>query len=280
MGISVPQEYDSPSLIPAQHAAQQTEAQQTEAQQTEAQQTEAESSFSDGTPPEKDSSGERHRSILRGIGRHLADGTLVNAALRVSIVRTVYHSVRHRGWCIILRGTRLKLSRGSQIHIARGARLVLGARHVAATPCSVHLRRNAQLSIRGAVEIVRGTRILISDGAHLEIGPESYINYNSSLSCFDRITIGSKCAIAWNTNILDANTHELIVEGLSRPWSKPVVIGDRVWIGTGATILPGVTIGDGSVVAAGSVVTSDVPSMALVAGNPARVIRENVLWRL
>lgn len=264
MGISVPQEYGNPSLIPAQHAAQQLE---------------AEAALSDGAPPEKDGSGERHALIPRGIGRHLADGSLVNAALRVSVFRTLYHSARHRGWCIVLRGTRLKLSRGSQIHIARGSRLVLGTRHVAATPCSVHLRRNAQLSVRGEVEIVRGTRILISDGAHLEIGPESYVNYDSSLSCFDHITIGSKCAISWNTNIFDANTHELIVEGLPRPWSKPVVIGDRVWIGTGATILPGVTIGDGSVVAAGSVVTSDVPSMALVAGNPARVVRENVLWR-
>jgi acetyltransferase-like isoleucine patch superfamily enzyme len=264
MGISVPQEYGNPSLIPAQHAAQQLE---------------VKASPSDGAPPERDGSGERNALIFRRIGRHLADGSLVIAALRVSVFRTLYHSARHRGWCIVLRGTRLKLSRGSRIHLARGSRLVLGTRHVAATPCSVHLRRNAQLSVRGAVEIVRGTRILISDGAHLEIGPESYINYDSSLSCFDHITIGSKCAISWNTNIFDANTHELIVDGVPRPWSKPVVIGDRVWIGTGATILPGVTIGDGSVIAAGSVVTADVPSMALVAGNPARVVRENVLWR-
>jgi acetyltransferase-like isoleucine patch superfamily enzyme len=265
MGISVPQEYGNPSLIPVQHAAHELEA--------------APSSLSDGAPPESGPSRERRGLSIRGIAGHLADGNLVNAVLRVSVVRTLYHSARHRGWCIILRGTRLKLGRGAQIHIARGSRLVLGTRHVAATPCSVHLRRDAQLSVRGSVEIVRGTRILISDGAHLEIGSESYINYDSSLSCFDHITIGSKCAISWNTNIFDANTHELIVEGLSRPWSKPVVIGDGVWIGTGATILPGVTIGDGSVVAAGSVVTSDVPGGALVAGNPARVVRENVLWR-
>jgi tetrahydrodipicolinate N-acetyltransferase len=242
-------------------------------------QLQGESSRPDGALAEEDRPESGLRLVLDRIGRLVANGNLVNAALRVSVCRTMYHSVRHGGWCIILRGTRLKLSRGSQIDIASGSRLVLGTRHVAATPCSVYLRRNARLSVRGAVEIVRGTRILISDGGHLEIGPESYINYDSTVSCFDHIRIGSRCAISWKTNILDANTHELIVAGAPRPRSKPVVIGDNVWIGTGATILSGVTIGDGAVVAAGSVVTSDVPSMAMVAGSPARVVRENVSWR-
>ena len=58
----------------------------------------------------------------------------------------------------------------------------------------------------------------------------------------------------------------------------PVTIGDRVWIGCRATVLKGVTIGDGAVVAACSVVTRDVPPRALVAGNPARVVREDVTW--
>lgn len=55
--------------------------------------------------------------------------------------------------------------------------------------------------------------------------------------------------------------------------SKPVVIGDDVWIGTGSIILPGVNIGNGSVISAGSVVTKSVPEMCLVGGNPAKVIR-------
>jgi maltose O-acetyltransferase len=58
------------------------------------------------------------------------------------------------------------------------------------------------------------------------------------------------------------------------PEARPVVIGDGTWVGTRAIVLPGVTIGSRAVVAAGSVVTRDVPDEVLVAGNPARVVRE------
>jgi len=56
--------------------------------------------------------------------------------------------------------------------------------------------------------------------------------------------------------------------------TAPVTIGRNVWIGRGAVLLPGVTIGDHAVVAAGAIVTKDVPAAAVVAGNPARVVRD------
>ena len=60
---------------------------------------------------------------------------------------------------------------------------------------------------------------------------------------------------------------------------RQIVVGDNVWIGGRAIILKGVIIGDGAVVAAGAVVTRNVPPRTIVAGVPARVIRENVSWR-
>jgi acetyltransferase-like isoleucine patch superfamily enzyme len=57
-----------------------------------------------------------------------------------------------------------------------------------------------------------------------------------------------------------------------------VRIGDHVWIGARAAVLKGVTIGDGAIVAAGAMVTHDVPARALVAGVPARLVREGVEW--
>ena len=54
---------------------------------------------------------------------------------------------------------------------------------------------------------------------------------------------------------------------------KPIHIGKRVWVGSGSIVLPGVTIGDNSIIGAGSIVTKDVPSNVIVAGNPAKFIR-------
>lgn len=203
---------------------------------------------------------------------------LVKAALRVSVLRTLYLSARHGGRVIVLRGTRLQLHRGARISVAGGGRLILGNSHVVGTPCSLHMRRDSRLTIHGSASIFRGTRIVIDEDAHLEIGHDSYINYDSAVTCFNHITIGSNCAISWNTNIFDGNAHELVVAGVPRPRTRPLHIGDNVWIGTGATVL-GATIGASSVVGAGSVVTADVPSKVVVAGNPARVVRENISWR-
>lgn len=57
-------------------------------------------------------------------------------------------------------------------------------------------------------------------------------------------------------------------------WAKPITIGDDCWLGGGVIVCPGVTIGNGVTVGAGSVVTKDVPDRCVVAGNPARVIKE------
>ena len=57
-------------------------------------------------------------------------------------------------------------------------------------------------------------------------------------------------------------------------YNLPIHIGNRVWIGAGAIILPGVTIGNDSVIGAGSVVTKDIPSGVVAVGNPCRVLRE------
>jgi acetyltransferase-like isoleucine patch superfamily enzyme len=141
--------------------------------------------------------------------------------------------------------------------------------HATGSPCSLRLRSNARLTVHGNSEICHGTLVLVSDNAYLEIGNESYINFNLTVICYDHVIIGSNCAISWNTRILDGTAHELVVDEVapSHAARRPRC---RVWIGAGAIILPGVIVGDGAVVAAGSVVTADVPSQTVVAGNPRR----------
>ena len=112
-------------------------------------------------------------------------------------------------------------------------------------------------------------------GAVIEIGEGTFVNHRTELVAHDCVRLGRDCLLAWDVLVLDSDSHS--VDG--GPRSAPVTIGDRVWIGCRATVLKGVTIGDGAVVAACSVVTGDVPAGALVAGNPARVVREGVTWQ-
>jgi len=196
----------------------------------------------------------------------------------VSLFRSLYFSLRFGGRCIVGRGSHLRIERGARIEFDHGSRLVIGTERFAQAPCFVMLLRNSRFSIRGEVEIMRGTRVLVDEGAHLEMGDHSFINCNSTVTCFEHISIGKDCAISWDTNILDGNRHGLIIEGVPRPPVMPVAIGDNVWIGAGAFVLSGVTIGSGAIVGAGSVVTKDVPARTVVAGNPARVIGKNADW--
>jgi len=83
-----------------------------------------------------------------------------------------------------------------------------------------------------------------------------------------------------NMNLLRYSRNEFLDEtGNKINKSKPIKIGNHVWVGKGCAILKGVTIGDGAIVGAHSVVTKDIPPRTLVAGVPAKIIKENVNWK-
>ena len=107
----------------------------------------------------------------------------------------------------------------------------------------------------------------------LLIGDRAFINYGVDIAATGLVSIGADCLIGTHVSIIDNDFHGL-VDRHETPSPRPVVIGDNVWIGNRAIILPGVTIGEGAVVGAGSVVTRDVPARTVVAGNPARMVRE------
>ncbi|MER5172717.1 sugar O-acetyltransferase [Thioclava kandeliae] len=111
-------------------------------------------------------------------------------------------------------------------------------------------------------------------GQHIRVGARSFINFNATILDCAPVTIGDEVLIGPNVQIYAA-THPL--EAAPRramlESGKPVTIHDGVWIGGGAILCPGVTIGENAVVGAGSVVTRDVAPNMLVAGNPARLIR-------
>ncbi|RYD43427.1 MAG: sugar O-acetyltransferase [Verrucomicrobiaceae bacterium] len=112
-------------------------------------------------------------------------------------------------------------------------------------------------------------------GYNIHLGENFYANFDLIILDVCQVTIGKNCMIGPRVSIytaglpLDAETR---ISGME--FGKPVTIGDNVWIGGNAVINPGVNIGNNVVVAAGAVVTRDVPDNVLVAGLPAKVIRE------
>jgi acetyltransferase-like isoleucine patch superfamily enzyme len=203
----------------------------------------------------------------------------IRSALHISVLKTLYFSARFHGKIIVLRGARIQLEKGARIELAPGARLNLGRAHHVGKPLSLRMGPNGCLAIRGTVTVSCGTRIVIAENARLEIGDQTFIHYDSAITCWEHIAIGADCGVSWNVNIIDGNGHELIIGGKPRPRTRPLTIGDHVWIGTGVIIV-GASVGDGSVLGAGSVISSSVPAKALVTGNPAQVVREDVSWVL
>jgi len=151
---------------------------------------------------------------------------------------------------------------------------------------------------RGAIVVGRNTHVLgelliFAHGGNITIGEWSYIGVGTRIWSGRLVSIGDRVLISHNVNIFDSLTHpidaiarhkhyvEVVTNGFPATLGvdlseKQVVIGNDVWVGCQSLIMRGVSIGNGAVIAAGSVVTKDVPAYSVVAGNPARVIRELV----
>jgi acetyltransferase-like isoleucine patch superfamily enzyme len=95
----------------------------------------------------------------------------------------------------------------------------------------------------------------------------------------NKIEIGSNCLFGPNVEILGSDTHSIYdSEGNFINPEKPVIIKDHVWVGSHVKILKGATIGSNSVIGLGSIVTKNVPDKSIAAGNPAKIIKENITW--
>lgn len=158
---------------------------------------------------------------------------------------------------------------------------------------NICVRANCTADGPGRIEIGSNCRIYgtlqSQDDGKITIGDHTCIYERSVIGSVSSVTIGSCVIISNHVHIFDNNNHptsptvrhRMCMEGFEgEAWrwrhsaSSPIVIEDDVWIGEYAAIMKGVTIGKGAVVAAHAVVTKDVPPCTIVAGNPAKVVKE------
>jgi acetyltransferase-like isoleucine patch superfamily enzyme len=110
-------------------------------------------------------------------------------------------------------------------------------------------------------------------GKNITIGKNVFINAGCKFQDQGGITIGDGALIGHNVVLATLN-HDMAPDKRSNLHPAPIVLGENVWIGSNATVLPGVTIGDGAIVAAGAVVTRDVLENTIVGGVPAKFIKK------
>lgn len=149
------------------------------------------------------------------------------------------------------------------------------------------IRNNKNNSLKiGDRSMIEGNIVFEKENAKVSIGGNTYIG-RADIICADKIEIGNNVLIAWGCTIIDHNSHSLsVVDRIKdvsdwydgeKDWSKvltkPVKIGDNVWIGFNSIILKGVTVGKGAIIGAGSVVTKNVKPFTVAAGNPAKFIK-------
>ncbi|MBR3615825.1 MAG: acyltransferase [Bacteroidaceae bacterium] len=164
--------------------------------------------------------------------------------------------------------------KGGFNHFGKNTLLAPGVKIL--TPQNVSIGNNSSIMSNCIIE----TCVTNSKNPELTIGEKVSIGEYSHITCTNRIVIGNGVLTGRFVLITD-NSHgnlteeEADIPPLSRAIHSngPVFIGDNVWIGDKATILPNVTIGKGSIIAANAVVTKDVPEYSVVAGVPARIIK-------
>jgi acetyltransferase-like isoleucine patch superfamily enzyme len=114
------------------------------------------------------------------------------------------------------------------------------------------------------------------ESSSIRIGNNCWLN-GTTIYARSEVIIGDNCMLGHGTIILDNNFHNISIDPVKRRCSeivsRPIVLGDNVWVGRQSIILKGVNIGDNSIIAAGSVVTKNVPPDQLFGGNPASFIK-------
>jgi acetyltransferase-like isoleucine patch superfamily enzyme len=193
--------------------------------------------------------------------RHGGPLTLLRFARRHHMLRPAYVPLILR-WAWLKLRWRDRLQTDGLCFVCRDVRLEIG--------------RNARVVLGRWSWVGEGCKIRAHEG-EVVIGAKSVLGQECTISAYQNVSIGRECIIADRVMMIDFDHGVVEVERPIREqgiYKRDVRVGHNVWIGYGACLLRGVTVGDNAIIGTSSVLTADVPENAVVAGIPARVIRE------
>jgi len=213
----------------------------------------------------------RVKNFLRAVYHFAKDPSQLFRNFRWALCDQIKGNVIFRSHCAI------DLRKGAKILVNDGTLQFGNKRNLKSKmEARLLLEENAKLVVDGDRSIMYNSDIQVFKGAELSFG-KGACNSGLQIVCAYKISIGSNTYVGRDVWIRDNNGgHHVIQAGYTD--KAPVIIGDYVWIGSNVQIMKGVTIGEGAIVAANSVVTSNVPAHAMVSGNPAQVVSENMIW--
>ena len=132
---------------------------------------------------------------------------------------------------------------------------------------------NSKISLNNC-QIYKGC-IFDAYNSTIEIKDNTWINEKCEFHIRNKLIIGTHCGIGYNCLFMDTDFHHV---NNDKKEERGIIIGNNVWIGANCIILKNVILGNNVIVGAGSVVTKSFPDNVLIAGNPARIIKENIGW--
>ena len=212
----------------------------------------------------------------------------VRTILRTTRMRPValWQFLKYNTLNEILHGNVLIPAPYCTIEIEKGAKVVksgisiLGSKKFKKSKLETRLlvNRGATLEFKGRTTIGYGSDIEVFPNATLSFGGGGATNIGATIICGERIEIGKNTMLGRHITIRDNNgSHYMNRQGYKN--TRPVIIGDKVWLTEQCTVMPGVKIGDGAIVGALSLVIKNVSPYTLVSGHPAEVVDEDILWK-
>ena len=169
---------------------------------------------------------------------------------------------------------RIKIDDSSVVELDKNIKLV-------SSTISIKGKNNTLIIEDGTV--IRNTTIeIIGTNCIIHIGKNCMIGDNSYLVAKEegiKLIIGNDCALSRNVKVMTSDGHPIYQESIRINQADNIVIESDVWIADSVTILKGVILGKGSVVGINSLVTKSAPSNCIIAGNPAKIVKENITWK-